>query len=86
MIILSTALMKLISHIQNEIEKLKQQEIPSDHKDVVLVQENDVFSRVNLLLLLHYLGNELSILLHRNAQQHNNYISIFSMIKKGKEN
>lgn len=51
----SSALMKLISHIQNEIEKLKQQETPSDYQDVVLGQDNHVFSRVNLLMLRNYI-------------------------------
>ena len=50
----SSALIKLISHIQNEIEKLKQQETPSDYQDGLLNQENNVLSRVNMLLILNY--------------------------------
>ena len=43
----SSALMKLIHHIQNEIEKLKEQETPSDYQDYFPSQDNSVFSRVN---------------------------------------
>ena len=48
-----SALMKLISHIQNEIDRLKQEETPSDYQDGVFSQENNVFSRVNFLLLIN---------------------------------
>ena len=55
----SSGLIKLISHIQNEIDKLKQQETQSNNKDGFLSQENDFFSRVNLLLSIIYLWHNL---------------------------